>query len=460
MMFSSIRVKLTLWYICVLAVILGAFAIVSYELFVSVLQDETNTNISEMAQNVEASIKGEQNDGAKDRSPDLMVKEALDEFRFRDYQFAVFTHDNKLTATTMEKDLPAEVLTVVRKEKFGATSINNEPFHFIEQPFRVKDHNYKLFVFYSLADQIALESRIRNIFLIASPLLLLFAGFGGYFLARQSLRPIATMSDRAKRISAANLHERLPIANKNDEIGNLALVFNALLDRLDVEFERKRRFMADASHELRTPLAIVRGESEVVLSKDTRTTKEYQESLRIINDESKRLTTIVDDLFTLARADSGELKANFREMYLDELLADCVRSVRTLADKRNITIEIEGSETLIKADESLLRRLFLNLLDNAVKYNVDGGSIEVKVADNEVSISNTGAEIPAEKLQSIFDRFFRADKSHSHNDFSLMSGAGLGLSIAKTIADLHNANIKISRTNEGENIFSVSFNKS
>ena len=119
-------------------------------------------------------------------------------------------------------------------------------------------------------DQIAIETRLQRIFFIATPLLLLFAGMGGYFLARRGLKPIAAMGDQAKRISASNLHERLPVPVANDEVGNLAVVFNNLLDRLDQEFETQRQFMADASHELRTPLAIVRGESEVALSKEDR----------------------------------------------------------------------------------------------------------------------------------------------------------------------------------------------
>ncbi len=455
-MFSSIRVKLTLWYICVLALIVAAFALITYSSFVSVLRQETDENLMEMAQTLSASIKAEQNNGEPQPKPDEIVKESLAEFRFRDYQFAVFTNDDRFIGSTTESDLPPG-LASIDKEKFGDVSVNGTTFRTHVLPFHVESHNYKLYVLHSLEDEIALDARIRRTFYLIAPLLLLFAGLGGYFLVGESLKPIAAIGERAKRISAANLHERLPIANAKDEIGNLAIVFNELLDRLDVEFDRQRRFMADASHELRTPLAIIRGESEVALSKDSRSSTDYQESLHVVNDESKRLSKIVEDLFTLARADSGKLKANLDNLYLDELVSDCVRLIRTLADKRNLTIDFNGEETQIKGDEALLRRLFLNLLDNAVKYNIDGGSIKIDVGQNTVTISNTGDEIPEDQQESIFDRFYRVEKSRTQTNETITSGAGLGLSIAKRIAELHQATLEYSRNDTGENIFSIKF---
>jgi heavy metal sensor kinase len=458
-MFNSIRVKLTLWYICVLAFIVSAFAVVIYSFFVSVLKEERDENLTEIARTLAASVTGEQSDDEIQRSPDELVKGALDEFRFRDYQFAVFTNDNTLVSKTMENDVPSDLGNALAQSRFGNVEMNAEPFRVLLLLFEVDEHRYKLYVFHSLGDELALQARIRSIFLIIVPLLLFLSGLGGYFLARESLKPIAEMGDRAKRIRAANLHERLPIANAKDELGNLAIVFNELLDRLDVEFDRQQRFIADASHELRTPLAIVQGESEVALSKDKRTPEEYRDSLRVVNDESKRLKRIVEDLFTLARADSGELRANMHEIYLDELVTDCLKSVRTLASNRNITVRFDGIETQIRGDEILLRRLFINLLDNAVKYNLEGGTINVKVNEDTVSISNTGSEIPLEERQTVFDRFYRADKSKSHQDSYSTSGAGLGLSIAKAIAELHQARIKVSRTANQENVFSVTFKR-
>lgn len=455
-MFSSIRVKLTLWYICVLALIVAAFALITYSSLIGVFRQETDESLMELAQTLSASIMAEQNDSENQRKSDDLVRESLDEFRFRDFQFAVLTNDDKFVASTTEWKPPSD-LTSIDEDTFGNISVNGVMYRTHVLPFNVEGRSYKLYVFHSLEDEIALDARIRQTFFLIAPMLLLFAGIGGFFLVRKTLKPVAAIGDRAKNITAANLHERLPVANAKDEIGNLAIAFNDLLDRLDVEFDRQRRFMADASHELRTPLAIIRGESEVALSRDTRSSSDYQESLRVVNDESKRLTKIVEDLFTLARADSGDLKSNLDNLYLDELVSDCVRLIRTLTDRRNLNIEFNGEETQIKGDEALLHRLFLNLLDNAVKYNIDGGYIKIKVGQSRVTISNSGDEIPEDQQKSIFERFYRVERSRTQSNETITSGAGLGLSIARSIAELHHATLEYSRNDTGENLFSITF---
>jgi heavy metal sensor kinase len=456
-MFRSIRIKLTLWYIGVLALIFAAFAIVTYTLFLRAVQNETQTNVSEMAGNFITSANQFQAEKPRGFRTESLITEVLEEFQFRDYRFAVFNRENSLVGTTVEVPLPMDAILSISDGTFANVVLENESYLVVQKPFTIEGTGFKLYVFYSLADQLAIEDRIRNIFLILAPILLIIAGIFGYLLARKSLQPVAVMGERAKQIGAENLHERLPVANPDDEIGNLAVLFNQLLDRLDQEFDRQRRFMADASHELRTPLAIVRGESEVALQKDNRTNDEYRESLRIVNDEGRRLSKIVEDMFTLARVDAGNIQANFREVYLDEIVNDCVKKIRTLAEQKGITVSFVGEETRSVGDEALLQRLFLNLLDNAVKYNTPNGRIDVNVSNGKFQIMNTGPAIPPKMQEMIFERFFRIDKAHSRSAATLTSGAGLGLSIAKWIADLHGATIKLDRSENGENIFSVTF---
>ena len=264
-MFSSIRVKLTLWYTVVLALIVIVFSGLVYFSFIRVLRTETDTNLVEMANNFVVAANAEQGDEEPNPRTSENIADAMDAFKFRDFQFVVISNLGAVVAKTADYDLPSGA-----KSEAGAFvdhTFNGEQYRVFDRTFSVSGQGFHLYVFYPLADRQALESRLQTIVLVAIPVALLLAGLGGYFLVRRSLRPIQEMSERASLITSQNLHERLPVANKNDEIGNLATVFNHLLDRLDKSFEQQRRFMADASHELRTPLAIVRGESEVEIGR-------------------------------------------------------------------------------------------------------------------------------------------------------------------------------------------------
>src|SRR5205814_24809 len=177
------------------------------------------------------------------------------------------------------------------------------------------------------------------------------------------------------------LHERLPVANPSDELGRLAAVFNELLARVGTAFEQQRQFIADASHELRTPVAIVSGEAELALSREERSADELRVALRTIREEMLALQRIVEDLFLLARAHAGERLIAPSEMYLGELCAECVRLVRSLAARKHITVRYaDGDELPMRGDEAMLRRVLLNLLDNAIKYTPSGGSVTVNAS--------------------------------------------------------------------------------
>ncbi len=458
-MFDSVRTRLTLWYVAILALVIIAFAVLTYFFTVRVLDLDLNARLEEMPRNFKAALETEQGDEDEDRPPDQVISEALNEFSFRDYQFAVFAKDGRVIASTVNFVLPAGI---ENSPTLSDAKIGRETFRVYVSPLESGQNQYRLLIFHSLKEQQTFEYRLTRIFLVAVPLALLFAGIGGYFLARKSLAPIVEMSKQASNIGATNLHERLPVANEKDELGTLAATFNLLLSRLENSFALQRRFMADASHELRTPLAIVRGESEVALSKSNRKPEDYRESLAIVHDESKRLTRIVEDLFTLARADAGQFQTKFAQVYLDEILADCVRAIRVLAEKRNILIEFEAAEEMLfHGDEQLLHRMFLNLLDNAVKYNRENGTIKIaaqKINDEyRITFADTGIGILTEEQPKIFERFYRADKARSRTVETETSGAGLGLAIAAWIAELHQGKIELVSSDETGSVFAVIF---
>ncbi|MDQ3919393.1 MAG: ATP-binding protein, partial [Acidobacteriota bacterium] len=290
---------------------------------------------------------------------------------------------------------------------------------------------------------------IRLTLYLAVPLALVVAGLGGWFLARRSLAPVAEMTERARRISAENLGERLPVVNPRDELGLLAETFNGLLRRLNSSFDLQRRFMADASHELRTPISVMRTATGVTLERDGREEGEYRDALKVVDEQAQRLTRIVEDMFTLARADTGRLAPRRERFRLDELLAETIRAAEVLGARKGLRVEAGRlEETPYVGDEGLLRQMILNLLDNAIKYTPPGGSVVATLervpAGHAVSISDTGPGIPPEARAQIFERFYRVDKSRSRADSNgAGSGAGLGLSIARWIAEVHHGQLDL-----------------
>lgn len=457
-MFSSIRTKLTLWYVAVLAITIITFSVVAYLVMVNRLKRETDEQLVEMGRNFDTALRAELEDETGTPESEKAIPEVVNEMQFRDYHFLIFTKQGRKVASTANFDLAATPLT---DAAFQNVEVDQRPTRAYQTLFVNGQNEYRLFVFHSLHEQNALMSRLAGIFLAGVPLTLILAGFGGYFLTRKTLSPMVEIGRQAAQISAQNLHERISIKNKNDELGDLAAVFNELLARLDASFEQQQRFMADASHELRTPLAILRGEAEVTLSKKDRRATDYQESLSIVHDESKRLTGIVEDLFTLARADAGQFPANMSPVYLDEIAGDAVRTVRVLADRKQIGLSFNAdTEMPFAGDEPLLRRMFLNVLDNAIKYTPPGGSVGVECrTDGEmykITVTDSGIGIPPGERQKIFERFYRVDKARSRSDTDI-SGAGLGLSISQWIADIHSGKISLMSSGENGSIFSIEF---
>ncbi len=286
--------------------------------------------------------------------------------------------------------------------------------------------------------------RLRRDFLFGVPLILLLASLGGYFLARKSLWPIALMNQQTQRITAENLSARLDVANPRDEVGRLAMTINALLVRLDAAFQEQKRFIADASHELRTPLAVLRGETEVALQQE-RGPAEYRESLALIKDEAERLSRIVENLFMLARQPVDAPSMIKEPVRLDGLVADCVRAAQVLAMQKGLRLTIDGAPraVTVDGDDEMLKRMLLNLLDNAVKYTPPGGRISVALGSQNgearIVVTDTGIGIPVADQPRIFDRFYRVDKARSR----ALGGAGLGLSIARWIVEGHAGSLSV-----------------
>jgi heavy metal sensor kinase len=448
-MIRSFRFQLTVWYVALFSLLFILFSIFLYGLLSKDLQTRLDQSLTSEANTASALLEDELVEEKGDVH--LAATEAVAGLRLHGSRVAILSGSRLLASSApvsqQESDAvvaqaarsasPDLVLALPRLGPNGARAAT----HRLETLGRD-------FLIFSIAplDSIAADlGVVRRVIFLALPLLLGLAGIGGYLLATHSLAPLNWMAAQAREITGSNLSRRLEIGHAAEELLVLAASFNELLARLDESFEAMRRFVADASHELRTPIAVIRGEADVALSHD-RGAGEYKESLAIVLDESRRLSRLVDDLLNLAHADAGRVKLEAREFYFNELLAECCRSMQTLASASEVALECRSpGDVQFRGDEALLRRLVINLLDNAIRYTPPGGTVwaelEADAHAARIRISDTGVGIPPEAAPHVFERFYRADKARSRQD----GGFGLGLSIVKWIAEAHNGTVELTR---------------
>jgi heavy metal sensor kinase len=298
--------------------------------------------------------------------------------------------------------------------------------------------------------------RFQWLVLAAMPIVLILASVGGYWMSRKALQPVDEITKSARLISVHNLSQRLSVPETSDELQRLSETLNDMIGRLESAFKRITQFTADASHELRTPVALARTTAELSLRKH-RSEAEYREALGQILAELERTTDLIEDLMTLARTDAGAVALQISQIDLVPMIQEvCLRS-QMLAETKQLDFQqrIPDRSIFIHGDAQVLRRLFLILIDNAIKYTPPGG--EVALSFNQENgcaigeISDSGIGIEPVDISHIFERFYRADKARSRDS----GGAGLGLSIAQWIAAAHGASIEVESSLGNGSLFRV-----
>jgi two-component system OmpR family sensor kinase len=463
-MLDSVRERLTLWYVSVLALVLIAFSIGIYSLLSRSLYARVDDGIRSVIQVAIISLIHDTEEG---QSSQGAAQSTVTELFNPQQALAIFDTSGKLLAANTSRDdfsarLPDSSLIPDAGIYLYTISDDDDRHRIAVQRVSIPPTNipYIILVTQPLEPvEDELES-LRKILYYAIPVALVMAGLGGWFLARKSLAPVVAMSERARRIGAESLDRRLPVVNARDELGQLATVFNELLARLNSSFAQQRQFMADASHELRTPLSVMHTAADVTLAQPTRDESEYRDAVRMIDEQTRRLTRIVEDMFILARADAGRYPLRPDRFYLDELLEETARAGSVLAAPKNITIDITASsEAPFYGDEGLLRQMMLNLLGNAIKHTPPAGKVRLSLRARDekylVEISDTGHGIPAEAQPHIFERFYRADKARSRYETANGGGAGLGLAIARWIAESHKGSLDLARSDQNGSTFVI-----
>ena len=302
-----------------------------------------------------------------------------------------------------------------------------------------------------------LQQRLLALLGLLLPALAICASGGGYLLVNWALRPVDRISQTAAHLSLRNLEARLPVSPTGDALERLSLSLNQLLTRLRDSLQTSRRFLADASHELRTPLTIIKGELQEIVGKQI-VQSDVRDRLGSVLEEVARLERLVADLLVLSRLDAGEVQGEWTELDLAELAMSTAEQMRLMAEDRRIQIETGAlAAIVIRGDRARLKQLVVNLLDNAIKFTPRGGTVTLRTIRSGLhsilEVCDTGIGIPAAALPKVFDRFFRVDEARSREH----GGAGLGLSIAKSICSAHGGQIHVdSQVGQGS-CFSLMF---
>jgi heavy metal sensor kinase len=444
---KTIKFRLTVWYLVVIAILLVVFGTYAYILLRRNLYRNLDRSLQVRAVELQRTVKIE-----GDR---VLFDQKADEF------VLIYDADGALWKRLGPNVDFSNIGEAVQQALFGidtfvtAETKEGPDVRLVAVPLNVNSQSRVALVVGRLPNDILnMLAAFRMAILNSVILLLVLAGVGGWFLAGRTLKPVERIADIARGIGESDLSRRIDVET-DDELGRLASTLNGMIARLEEAFVKQRQFVADASHELRTPLAVIQAESSLVLEKP-RDPEQYRRSLELVSQEVAYMSDIVGKLLVLARSDAGSEQLSVQDVDLTALLAELGQDLEALAQERGLALTLDPMEPLTaKGDRVRLRQLFLNLLDNALRYTPGGGAITVSVVRQDeqavVSVGDTGIGIPEEHLPFIFDRFYRVDKVRTNGE----GGTGLGLSIATSVARMHGGTIEVDSRPGGGTTFRV-----
>jgi len=461
-MLSSIKARVIAFYMVVLFLTLSALGVFLYFSLHKIVYNSIDSSLLSRVKALATLVTENDNETEFRFSDDVM-------WEYNSPRSKSFFQIRRFDGTTLEKsaslkdsELPFQ--TGEDQTSFKTIFLNGEPSRLVnfyvpednrhgnkEKISAVKNKGHGLIIQCAedIEDRIDLLQSYSIVLSLSILFIMIISASGSFLIAKKALTPVKDISETIDRISESNLSERVTEKNIPSELRGLAASFNRTFDSLEKSFNRQRQFTADASHELRTPLSVILSQSEIMLRKE-RTPEEYKNALTAIAEAAGMMAEIVQKLLTIARLSTDKFEIKMENINLNEIIRESVKLLRPLAEQRDIAINISAAESLtVHGDHATLLELFTNLMDNAIKYNIPQGKIDISIRKEMdfivTEIRDTGIGISEGDLDRVFDRFYRVDKSRSKES----GGTGLGLSICEEIVKLHGGRIEI-KSKEGE----------
>ena len=465
--FKTTRFKTTLWYSLIFLLLEIVIGLIIYQYLRQSMYKELDLSLSKQADLIYHFVK-ESKVNLNNFKPDSLYASPSELIYDLIFEAVVFNPTNTFvqvnynnkkifnTANLYDKDIKP----IKRKDKetflytFSDSSLSENA---IRAASLSKD-GYEIIVAFPIYVINQTLDSLTNLYIIVAPIFFLLSLAGGSLISFRALSRIDKIIQKTEKITTENLDEIIEGENFDDEYGRLVTTMNKMIRRIKTSIEYMNQFSVSVSHELKTPLTILRGEIELAL-RSKKTPQEYREILESNYEETLRLINIIERLFYLSKLENSQIRIDKTPTKIKPFLQTIVKSYIKLAEEKNISLILnceDFDDNTVEIDPDLLRQAISNLIDNAIKFSKENSDVNIickKTAEGKTAISfiNYGEEIPQEALPKLFDRFYRAESSRNRN----MGGMGLGLSIVKSIVDLHKAEIKVESNSDGKIIFTI-----
>lgn len=443
----GLRLKLTLFYGALFALVLSGMGALFYHILAVRLDSSVNDELDERAAGLRGYLRFKEGKpvlayNEKDPEETYFVHTATRYYQVYDSEGELLEQSRELQLLGIELT-PDEVKSLLQGPRFTEVETERVQLRFHNYVMTNNHRTYLVQVGTSLAPMQASLDQFFWSLLLLVPAGVLVAAFAGWWMARKALQPVEVLASTAREISISQLDRRLPLRGTGDELDRLAATFNQVFAGLQCAVEQMKQFTASISHELRTPLTALRGEAEVALLR-ARSSEDYRQVLTSQLEEFDKLTHMINGLLTLARAEAGDIALAFQPVNLAALARLLAEQMEPVAGAKEVALRVEAEEPVeVAGDAQWLERVILNLLDNAIKFTPAGGRVEVSVRTEDgrarLEVRDTGIGISPEALPHVFERFYRADPSRSKE----VDGAGLGLSLVRWIVEEHHGSLQV-----------------